>query len=271
MSAQKKPPARANGDEHTAPALCGNDTERQYDSFLVHKDIFEVCQMTNPDAFAVFVYLARRQGKNQDCHPHQATIATDLGMPLRSVQRAIRALKDSDLLTVASECHQGNRYSIAERYRATAKLARASTEQPPNRREAAAKLAREQPPNRRTEGNTYEGKTFKGVTPPNPPRGNSVVVFPPELDFDECRAAWSEWIAYRRESKKPLKVVSQQKQLKQWADRGSARFVAAINHSIAQGYQGLYEPKSGEHTNGHTARRDSLNGDVYAEILAELE
>ena len=39
MSAQKKPPARANGDEHTAPALYGNDTERQYDSFLVHRRI----------------------------------------------------------------------------------------------------------------------------------------------------------------------------------------------------------------------------------------
>ena len=65
---------------------------------------------------------------------------------------------------------------------------------------------------------------------------------PTELDSDEFRQAWAEWLAYRRKAR--LKKYRQpERQLKRLASLGAARAIAAIQYSIEMEYQGIHEGK----------------------------
>lgn len=71
---------------------------------------------------------------------------------------------------------------------------------------------------------------------------NGDIPLPPCLENDEFRAAWSEWRQHRKELKKPFGPCAQSRALKQLDAMGSARAVAAIQHSIAKGWTGIFEP-----------------------------
>jgi hypothetical protein len=69
---------------------------------------------------------------------------------------------------------------------------------------------------------------------------------PPALTLStEFLAAWENWRAHRRETHKPLTPTSERQQLAKLAEMGADRAIAALKHSTAGGYQGIYEPKSG--------------------------
>ena len=72
----------------------------------------------------------------------------------------------------------------------------------------------------------------------------SPVAFPPVLDTTEFRQAWEDWTAYRKERKiaalKPRSVSAQLAKLQMWGHAGA---IESIRQSIAQNYQGLFEPK----------------------------
>ncbi len=53
--------------------------------------------------------------------------------------------------------------------------------------------------------------------------------------------AWADWVEYRKASGKPLKPASLPAAAKQMAALGS-RQAAAVQHSIANGYRGLFPP-----------------------------
>ena len=74
-------------------------------------------------------------------------------------------------------------------------------------------------------------------------RGASLpdVQFPESLDNEEFRLAWSEWVEFRREIKKKLTPSTVSKQLKELATWGSVKSIQAINSSIRNGWQGLFE------------------------------
>ena len=63
------------------------------------------------------------------------------------------------------------------------------------------------------------------------------------LETDLFRRTFDEWLAHRRESKKPTTRRAVAMQLKRLADMGSERAVTAINHSIANGWTGIFEPE----------------------------
>ncbi len=71
------------------------------------------------------------------------------------------------------------------------------------------------------------------------------VTLPAELETEAFRAAWADWLAYRRECK-----VSQYKsralaaQLATMAEWGPDAAIAAIRQSIRQQWRGLFEPKA---------------------------
>jgi hypothetical protein len=86
------------------------------------------------------------------------------------------------------------------------------------------------------------------------------------LDFAVC---WQEWVKYRIEIKKPLKAISARQQLKTLESIGESRAIAAIRHSIASGYQGIFEPNhNNTHTNhhAHNNRRSFGDGQAYNEF-----
>ena len=67
---------------------------------------------------------------------------------------------------------------------------------------------------------------------------------PEALDIPAFRDAWSYWLAYRRESRfrtlKPKTLRARYAELASW---GVDAAVRSIRESIANGWQGLFEPK----------------------------
>lgn len=104
---------------------------------------------------------------------------------------------------------------------------------------------------------------FGGQDPPrsggqDPPRfgghkGNTIKAIPLrqsqdalELPFqsESFKEAWTDWQQHRREKKASLTPTSIKKQFKELAAWGEARAIAAINHSISRGWQGIFEPSA---------------------------
>ena len=119
-----------------------------------------------------------------------------------------------------------------------------------------------------------EGKNNTPLTPPggtadqNPPRTPkrrakaSYAVedqaYPRPLDTDAFRAAWQTWTLHRIEIGKPMTPLAAAKTLAKCESLGPARAIAAIDHSIANGWQGLFEPQA---TNGNGSGKGPLGYD----------
>lgn len=99
-------------------------------------------------------------------------------------------------------------------------------------------------------------------------KADAAPVMPEALDTAEFRAAWEAWTADRRERRKPLTERGADMQLRKLAEWGSARAVAAIEHSIANGYQGIFEARP-ERGGGKT--RDDKAADVLMGWAAKQE
>jgi hypothetical protein len=101
------------------------------------------------------------------------------------------------------------------------------------------------------------------TNPPLSPKGErlkfdaSKVVLP--IQSEAFREAWLLWCQHRTEIKKPLKPTSCDQQLKQLADWGEARAIAAIRYTVAKGWQGIQEPD--------TSKR---NGKIYNPEVGDI-
>jgi hypothetical protein len=67
---------------------------------------------------------------------------------------------------------------------------------------------------------------------------------PASLDTPEFNTALDKWIQHRQEIRHPLKPTSLQALIDHCAKLGVDRSVAAINHSILNGYRGIFEPSN---------------------------
>jgi hypothetical protein len=65
---------------------------------------------------------------------------------------------------------------------------------------------------------------------------------PGVLSSPEFSACWVDWIQHRNEIKKRLTRKSAEMQLAALAEMGPTRAIAAIKHSIASGWTGVFEP-----------------------------
>lgn len=83
-----------------------------------------------------------------------------------------------------------------------------------------------------------------GWTPPAEKKPQRTVKLPLRLKDNGFLMAWSAWAEYRRQAKiKAYTPMGAQLQLKKLAVMGPHRAVAAIEHSISQGFQGIYEER----------------------------
>ena len=117
------------------------------------------------------------------------------------------------------------------------------------------------------------GNGDTGVTPTRPKEqdpkkgkrkdsnGANLSPLPEALDTPEFQKAWEEWIAYRKERRQPLTASTVRKQFAELAAWGPTKAVTAIERSIRNGWQGLFDPeekKNGQHqrnANGLTDAR----------------
>jgi hypothetical protein len=83
---------------------------------------------------------------------------------------------------------------------------------------------------------------------------SAVIPLPPNLDTEEFRPLWEDWKRHRSEIHKPLTASSTKLQLAKLDGWGQSRAIAALKHSIANGWQGIFEPE--EKRNGRAATTD---------------
>lgn len=71
------------------------------------------------------------------------------------------------------------------------------------------------------------------------------LTLPEKLQTDECLAAVETWLAYKSERRQGYKRIGLSKALDAWANEFNAStFPAAVNHSIANNYQGIFAPRA---------------------------
>ena len=69
--------------------------------------------------------------------------------------------------------------------------------------------------------------------------------FPTNLQTPEFEKAWEEYLEYRKKGRmKSLLPTSQVAQLKKMSEWGHDAAIKAINETISQGWQGIFEPKA---------------------------
>ena len=88
-----------------------------------------------------------------------------------------------------------------------------------------------------------EGKGTEGKGIPPYPQKEFWGDFPDNLKAEKFQKVWAEWVKHRTEIRKPLKPTQITKQLKRLGSLGEAKAIAALNHTIANGWQGIREPE----------------------------
>lgn len=71
------------------------------------------------------------------------------------------------------------------------------------------------------------------------------ITIPPLLDTPEFREAWANWLRYRCERRKEVTPTGARISLSKCEKLGVEKSIAAINHSIENGWQGIFEPNDG--------------------------
>lgn len=119
-----------------------------------------------------------------------------------------------------------------------------------------------------TEGNGMEGKgneekrneqngnEEKGTGPP----------LPAALDTPEFQKTWSQFEKHRVEIKKKLTPTARQQQIERMEKLGHDRAIAAIKHSIANGWTGIFEQDGGR--NGKSAKPGRNREGEYPEDIS---
>ena len=109
-------------------------------------------------------------------------------------------------------------------------------------------------------------KKQKKQNPPNPPEGGSAreIIPPLALNTPRFRDAWNQWEAHRREKRRALTPSTRKKQLVMLAKMGEELACQAIEESIKQGWQGLFEPK------GPRGSTDNAEKERQASVDAQL-
>ena len=91
------------------------------------------------------------------------------------------------------------------------------------------------------------------------------ITIPLVLDVPAFRETWNKWQQHRREIRKPTTPTTAAAQLAKLADWGVERAIAALQHSIANGWQGIFEPKGEPHASNHRHRAEATHG-KYANV-----
>ena len=90
------------------------------------------------------------------------------------------------------------------------------------------------------------------------------VQIPESLNTADGHKALAEFREHRRQLKKPLTALAEKKLLREWSSKGSDRFVAAIDRSIANGWQGIFESNPGGAVSGAVRRNGPAPGRLQA-------
>ena len=123
-----------------------------------------------------------------------------------------------------------------------------------------------------------EGELSSLSLSPNPePKktrpGAASVSIPQQLDTPGFKAAWAEWVEYRKSLRKKMPAATEKKQLAALAKVGPLAAIAAIEKSIAQGWIGLFpggDDHGGKHHDG-MSEKERRGGEATRQWIEESE
>lgn len=88
-------------------------------------------------------------------------------------------------------------------------------------------------------------------------RASEPVTIPDALNTPEFNAAWETWLAHRRSAHRTPTPQAMRLQLNRLSSIGPQRAIAAIEHSVANGWTGIFEVQ--HENNRNTGRNQSRN------------
>ena len=98
-------------------------------------------------------------------------------------------------------------------------------------------------------GERFRLEPAEGIPSRDSKKGNVAEALP--FESETFKAAWTDWKQHRREIKKGLTPTSAKQQLKTFSEWGEERSIAAMRHTIGNGWQGLREPETPLKTPAH--------------------
>ena len=166
--------------------------------------------------------------------------AEQLGVSESKFRRGLEKLKSFGVITTQAT----NKYTIVrvEKYESFQKRDDEADQQATIKRPSS-----DQQPTTNKNGKKVKNKRFDPLA----------IELPESLQGEGFRVAWQDWCSHRAEIKKNLTLTSTEKHLKVLGEMGLQRAVAAIENSIANGWQGIFEPKGPFNSDTDTARRIS--------------
>jgi hypothetical protein len=233
--------------------------------------------VTQGTAKHILLTLATYANDNGECYPSHKALSRATGLSRRTIERLMKEIPANELQVV----EKGKATGYPTRYRITINSRHDVGSYEPNCRQNDDSHDNDSrhheastPANLSLNSRHVDALTYKELPTelPKPAKLASspsstacaVPLIPPELDTREFRKSWCEWLEFRRQIEKPLKPLSQQKQLNEFKSWGPDRAIAAINHSIARGYQGICEP------NGQNGQKPRLGKSLDASRLPRL-
>lgn len=98
----------------------------------------------------------------------------------------------------------------------------------------------------------------KCLLPKPSPSPKPAAALPLGLQVDEFVTWWGKWLEHLRAKRKPPTIHTQELQLGRLADMGVERAIKMIKHSIANGWQGLFEPSDAKGPQKQSSASDLL-------------
>ncbi len=174
--------------------------------------------------------------------------AKALRMKPHSVYNRMKKLENMQNLDMKSNNHYtlvtiNNWETYADVQDATEQV----SEQPTN----SQRTANEQPTNTYKNEKHYKNDKKKE-------KAAAAAVIPDTLDTAEFKSAWEEFQQHRIEIKKPATPTAMKRALLKMEPWGVERAVAALHHSTANGWTGIFEP-SDQQTHGGTKHESGRN------------
>ena len=178
----------------------------------------------------LFARICQYAGEDGEAYPSQVTLAKELGMPTRNMQRALEELRKNGLIEAKRRgAGRSNGYIF---------LTHEWMEEPEIGASVAPQVAQEE--NQLRESNKEKGATLPFVVD-TPTRKKTK----PQLPYATLKfeAEWRDWCEYRNACKKKMSEKTVEKQLKMLSEWGEEAAIEAINKSITSGWLGLFDPR----------------------------
>lgn len=233
-----------------------------------------------PAAKLVFAAISNRVGANGSAWPGQRRIAADCGLSTKAANRAVRELEVAGLLEVtrppslngpradrtcryairtpSDNVHVSTTCTNRQRERVLfdhANVVDSNTQLDQVKRPTELDLE-ERAACAAAAGGEAERERDAGEKQTRKP-GRQKPALPAELaSSPDFAAAWADWLRHRSELRKPLGPTAAAAQLRKLAAWGADRATAAVRHSLANGWLGVFEEAPGR--NGAMARRPTL-------------